>query len=111
MVLYYKVLKDIRNLKQHSFGHVVTRDSSTTISFQLTLSSPLIRPPHPPYRDVCASIRDIISLLPYSAPSTIDLTTHLVLFLATTNTDNGLATRRQPSDFQLSIFSRPLCCV
>ena len=97
--LYNKVLKDIRNLKQRSFGHVVTRDSSTTISFQLTLSSPLIRPPHPPYRDVCAFIRVIISLLPYSAPSTIDLTTHLVLFLATTNSDNGLATRRQPSDF------------
>lgn len=99
MVLCSKLLKDIRNLKQHSIGLVVTTDSCTTLSFQLTLPSPLIPPPHPPYRDVCALIRVIISLLPYSEPSSIDLTIHLVLFLATTSSDNGLATLRQLSDF------------
>lgn len=94
-----KFWKDIRNLKQHSIGHVVTSDSSTTLSSQLTLSSPLFPPPHPPYRDVCAFIRVIISLLPHSGPSAIDLAIHLVLFLATASSDNGLAILRQPSDF------------
>jgi hypothetical protein len=90
--------------KQNSVDDVVTSDSSTTLFCQHTLSSVLSRHSHSPYRNVCSFFRAIISLLPYSAPSAIDLTTQRVLFLDTTTTDNGLATLRQ-SPFFYVFFS------